>query len=132
MKTIHLANSNPRSAEFENALVGMCDQVFSHSYQAKRIIGCGAGVVILPDTDKKHDCGPSELAKALHLKEVMEMEKSFGTETTTYIAYNFGTGENRLIALTKDQIRFLEWLKRNGFICEDDVFTKISSKVETI
>lgn len=130
MKTIHLANSNPRSAEFENALVGMCDQVFSHSYQAKRIIACGAGVVILPETDKKHDCGPSELAKALHLKE--EMEKPSTATTTTYLAYNFSTEENRLVALTKDQVRFLEWLKRNGFICEDDVFTEINSKVETI
>lgn len=130
MKTIHLANSNPHSSEFQVALIGMCDQVFSHSHQAKRIISCGAGVVILPETDKKHDCGPSELAKALHLRE--EMEKSFGTETTTYIAYNFGTGENRLITLTQDQIRFLEWLKMNGFICEDDVFTEINSKVETI
>ena len=130
MKTIHLANSNPRSTEFENVLVGMCDQVFAHPCQAKRIISCGAGVVILPETDKKHDCSPSELAKALHLRE--EMEKSFGTETTTYLAYNFSTEEHRLIALTKDQIRLLEWLKMNGFICEDDIFTEIHSKVETV
>lgn len=130
MKTIHLANSNPRSTEFEIALVGMCDQVFSHSHQPKRIIACGAGVVILPETDKKHDCSPSELAKALHLKE--EMAKSPTTETTTYLAYNFGTEENRLIALTKDQIRLLEWLKMNDFICEDDVFTEINSKIETV
>ena len=130
MKTVHPVNSDPRSVEFENALVGMCDQVFSHSYQAKRIIACGAGVVILPDTDKKHDCSPSEIAKALHLKE--EMEKPSTAETTTYLAYNFDAGENRLIALTKDQIRFLEWLKMNDFICEDDTFTEINSKIETI
>lgn len=130
MKTIHLANFNPRSAEFANVLVGMCDETFAHPHQAKRIISCGAGIVILPETDKKHDCGPSELAKALHLKE--EMEKPSTATTTTYLAYNFSTEENRLVALTKDQVRFLEWLKRNGFICEDDVFTKISSKVETV
>lgn len=130
MKTIHPANVNPRSTEFEIALAEMCDQVFSHPYQAKRIIACGAGVVILPDTDKKHDCSPNEIAKALHLKE--EMEKSSTAETTTYLAYNFSTEENRLIALTKDQIRFLEWLKMNDFICEDDTFTEINSKVETV
>lgn len=130
MKTIHLANSNPRSTEFENALVGMCDQVFPHSYQAKRIIACGAGVVILPDTDKKHDCSPSEIAKALHLKE--EMAKSPTAETITYLAYNFSEEENYLIALTKDQIRLLEWLKMYGFICEDDIFTEINSEIKTI
>ena len=130
MKTVHPVNSDPRSVEFENDLVRMCDKVFSHSHQAKRIIACGAGVVILPDTDKKHDCSPSEIAKALHLKE--EMEKPSTAETTTYLAYNFDAGENRLIALTKDQIRFLEWLKMNDFICEDDTFTEINSKIETI
>ena len=129
MKTIHLTNSNPRSGEFQTVLAGMCDQTFARC-QAKRIISCGAGVVILPDTDKKHDCCPSELAKALHLKE--EMEKPSASETTTYLAYNFSTEENRLIALNKDQVHFLEWLKRNGFICEDDVFTEINSKIETI
>lgn len=130
MKTIHLVNSNPHSAEFENALVKMCDQVFSNPHQAKRIIACGAGVVILPDTDKKHDCSPSEIAKALHLKE--EMEKPSTAETTTYLAYNFSTEENHPIALTKDQIRLLEWLKMNDFICEDDIFTEIHSEIETI
>lgn len=130
MKTIHPANVNPRSTEFGNALAEVCDQVFSHPYQGKRIIACGAGVVILPETDKKHDCSPNELAKALHLRE--EMEKSFGTETTTYLAYNFSTEENHLIALTKDQIRLLEWLKMNDFICEDDIFTEIHSEIETI
>ena len=130
MKTVHLANSNPRSTEFEIALAGMCDQVFSHSYQAKRIIACGAGVVILPDTDKKHDCSPSEIAKALHLKE--EMEKPSTAETTIYLAYNFSTEENRLIALTKDQVRLLEWLKMNNFMCDDDKYTEINSKIETI
>ena len=111
MKTIHLANSNPRSTEFENALVGMCDQVFAHPFQAKRIIACGAGVVILPETDKKHDCGPSEIAKALHLKE--EVGKST-TKTTTYVFYNFNTEENYIVALTDEQIRLLKWLQKIG------------------
>lgn len=130
MKTIHLANSNPRSTEFETVLAGMCDQVFAHSCQAKRIISCGAGVVILPDTDKKHDCGPSELAKALHLKE--EMEKPSTSSTATYLAYNSCLEENHLIALTNEQIRLLKWLKMNGFICEDDIFTEFNSELETI
>lgn len=130
MKTIHLANSNPRSTEFEIALAGMCDMTFAHSCQAKRIISCGAGVVILPETDKKHDCSPSELAKALHLKE--EIEKPSTVKTTTYLAYNFSIEENHLIALTDEQVRLLEWLKKNGFICEDDIFTEIDSELKAI
>ena len=88
MKTIHLANSNPHSSEFQVALIGMCDQVFSHSHQAKRIISCGAGVVILPETDKKHDCSPSEIAKALHLKE--EMEKAVSLKVPMEVDAHIG------------------------------------------
>lgn len=115
MKTIHLANSNPRSTEFENVLVGMCDQVFAHSCQAKRIISCGAGVVILPDTDKKHDCSPSELAKALHLRE--EMEKFFPVKLyqDTVILKEDG-GRNFFVKLTTEQYRFLEWLYENSLL----------------
>ena len=121
MKTIHLANSNPRSAEFENALVRMCDETFAHSHQAKRIIACGAGVVILPETDKKHDCGPSELAKALHLKE--EMEKLSTTETTTttktfqdIVITEEDDNRNFFVKLTAEQYRLLEWLYCAGLL----------------
>lgn len=95
-----------------------------------RIVKSGAGVVILPDTDRTHDCSPSELAKALHLKE--EMEKPSTAKTTAYLAYNFETEENHFIALTNEQIRLLDWLARNNFIREDDIFSKIDSGLETI
>lgn len=115
MKTIHLANSNPRSTEFETVLAGMCDQVFAHSCQAKRIISCGAGVVILPETDKKHDCGPSELVKALHLRE--EMEKF--SPVTLYqdvVICEENNNRNFFVRLTTEQYRFLEWLYENGLL----------------
>ena len=115
MKTIHLANSNPRSTEFENALAGMCDQVFAHSYEAKRIISCGAGVVILPETDKKHDCTPSEIAKALHLRE--EIEKT-STEKTyqNLIIYEEDDNRKYFVKLTEEQYRFLVWLYNEGLL----------------
>ena len=117
MKTIHLANSNPHSVEFEKALAEVCDQVFSHPYQGKRIIACGAGVVILPETDKKHDCSPSEIAKALHLKE--EMEKLSTPTTTVYqdiVITEEDDNRNYFVKLTAEQYRLLEWLYRNGLL----------------
>ena len=121
MKTIHLANSNPHSSEFQISLAGACDQVFSHSYQAKRIIACGAGVVILPDTDKKHDCSPSEIAKALHLKE--EMAKS-STDKTYYNMVICEEDDNRnyFVKLTEEQYRFLNWLYEEGLLGTDVKF----------
>ena len=115
MKTIHLANSNPRSTEFENALAGMCDQVFEHPLRAKRIIACGAGVVILPETDKKHDCTPSEIAKALHLRE--EIAKSSTAETYQDLIINKeDDNENYFVKLTEEQFRLLEWLYEEGLL----------------
>lgn len=115
MKTIHLANSNPRSTEFENALVGMCDLTFAHSYEAKRIISCGAGVVILPETDKKHDCTPSEIAKALHLRE--EIEKT-STEKTyqDLIICEEDDNRNYFVKLTEEQYRLLVWLYNESLL----------------
>ena len=115
MKTIHLANSNPYSVEFQSSLAGVCDQVFSHSLQAKRIISCGAGVVILPETDKKHDCSPSELAKALHLKE--EIEKLSTTETyQNVVITETDDNKNFFVKLTAEQYRLLDWLYKEGLL----------------
>lgn len=132
MKTIHLANSNPHSSEFQISLAGACDQVFSHSYQAKRIIACGAGVVILPDTDKKHDCSPSEIAKALHLKE--EMEKLSTPTATVYqdvVITEEDDNRNYFVKLTTEQYRLLEWLYQNGLL-NNYVEYKDTSPFETI
>ena len=115
MKTIHLANSNPYSSEFQTVLAGMCDQVFARSCQAKRIISCGAGVVILPDTDKKHDCGPGELAKALHLKEEMEKPSTAKTYYDMIISKE-DDGENHFVKLSEEQYRLLEWLYEEGLL----------------
>ena len=115
MKTIHLANSNPYSVEFQSSLAGVCDQVFAHSLQAKRIISCGAGVVILPETDKKHDCGPSELAKALHLRE--EMEKFSPAKTYhDMIICEEDDSQNYFVKLTEEQYRLLVWLYEEGLL----------------
>lgn len=132
MKTIHLANSNPRSDEFQNVLVKMCEQTFAHSYQAKRIISCGAGVIILPDTDKKHDCSSSEIVKALHLKE--EMEKLSTPTTTTYqdiVITEEDDNRNYFVKLTAEQYRLLEWLYQNGLL-NNYVEYKDASPFETI
>lgn len=132
MKTIHLANSNPHSSEFQINLANAIDQTFSHPYQAKRIISCGAGVVILPETDKKHDCSPSEIAKALHLKE--EMEKLSTPTATVYqdiVITEEYDNRNYFVKLTAEQYRLLEWLYQNGLL-NNDVEYKDASPFEII
>lgn len=128
MKTIHLSNSNPCSCEFQRVIAEITNHTFSHPYEKKRIISCGAGVVILPDTDRQHDCTPQEIAKALHLKEEIEKSKNSCAESRTcYSAYHADTEEITLISLTPEQERLLDWLYRNEFLSEDHIFSRLDS-----
>lgn len=128
MKTIHLSDCNPCSSEFQSIIASTINRTFSHPYAKKRIISCGAGVVILPDTDRQHDCTPQEIAKALHLKEEIEKNKNSCVEPRTcYSAYHADTEEITLISLTPEQERLLDWLYRNEFLSEDHIFSKLDS-----
>lgn len=129
MKTIHLSNSNPCSSEFQKVIAETINHTFSHPYEKKRIVSCGAGVVILPDTDRQHDCTPQEIAKALHLKEEIEKNKESYTESRTcYSAYHADTEKTVIISLTPDQERLLNWLVEYDFISADNVFNYLGSE----
>ena len=130
MKTIHLSNCNPCSSEFQKIIVDTINHTFSHPYAKKRIISCGAGVVILPDTDRQHDCTPQEIVKALHLKEEIEKNKPSCVELprTCYSAYHCDTEETVIISLTPEQERLLNWLYAHDFISEDHVFNSLDSE----
>lgn len=91
-----------------------CDLARTHG-AFLRIVKSGAGVVILPDTDRTHDCGPNELAKALHLKE--EIEKT-STEKTyqDLIICEEDDNRNYFVKLTEEQYRLLVWLYNESLL----------------
>jgi hypothetical protein len=129
MKTIHLSNCNTCSSEFQKIVADTVNHTFNHPHAKKRIISCGAGVVILPDTDRQHDCTPQEIVKALHLKEEIEKNKESYTESRTcYSAYHADTGETTLISLTPEQERLLNWLYKYVFISEDHIFNRLDTE----
>lgn len=128
MKTIHLSNSNPCSSEFQRVVAETVNHTFAHPYETKRVVSCGAGVVILPDTDRQHDCTPQEIAKALHLKEeIKKNKKSCGESRIYYSARHAETEETTLISITPEQERLLNWLFDYGFISEDNIFSSLDS-----
>ena len=129
MKTIHLSNCNTCSSEFQKVVADTVNHTFNHPHAKKRVISCGAGVVILPDTDYQHDCTPQEIAKALHLKEEIEKSKNSCAESRTcYSAYHADTEEITLISLTPEQERLLDWLYRNEFLSEDHIFSRLDNE----
>ena len=116
----------------ESALQQNCHDLAKKHGAFLRIVKSGAGVVILPDTDKKHDCSPSEIVKALHLKE--EMEKLSTPTTTAYqdiVITEEDDNRNYFVKLTPEQYRLLEWLYQNGLL-NNYVEYKNASPFETI
>lgn len=129
MKTIHLSNCSPYSAEFQKIIADTIGYTFSHPGAKKRIISCGAGVVVLPDTDRQHDCTPQEIVKALHLKEeIKKSQNSCDESRTCYSAYHADTEKTVIISLIPEQERLLDWLFEYGFISEDHIFNSLDTE----
>lgn len=110
MTTTHYYYDSVSGKEaLESTIQQNCHDLAKKQCAFLRVVKSGAGIVILPDTDRAHDCGPNELAKALHLKE--EMEKS-STEKTyrDLIIRKEDDNENFFVKLTEEQYRLLTWL----------------------
>ena len=92
-----------------------------------KVVSCGRGVVIIPDSDRTQDAKPGEIMKALGANEtlvkfvrnnvmtlggeVIEMElpkKVSNREDFTFT--RTGNDENFLVRITPDQYSLLNWL----------------------
>ena len=97
-----------------------------------RIIQCGAGLVLLPETDKTRDATEGEVIKALGFRnkaEPMPVENE-GERSTYSLSCE---GEFRtIVALTPAQIRFLRWCQSAHLFCDEVDFTAQRSEVINI
>ena len=126
METIH-ANTN-------NSASGTGTTIHNALYTAGirgyyRIIKCGAGVVLLPDTDRGKNATEGEVIKALGFRdkaEVLPVENE-GERSTFSLARE---GEFRtMVALTPAQIRFLRWCQSEDLFWDEVDFTAQKSEV---
>lgn len=76
-----------------------------------RIIQCGAGLVLLPETDKTRDATEGEVIKALGFRNKAE-PMLVDNERSTY-AVSREDEFKSMVALTPAQVRFLQW-------CQDE------------
>ena len=108
MKTIHTSNINQLPGFMYQAAkeIGL-----PNNY---RVIQCGRGLILLPDTDRTKDATVGEVIKALGFRNKVE-NMSTESERTTF-AVNRQGESTTLISLTPAQVRFLKW-------CEsEDIF----------
>ena len=112
MQTIHTTDNREFRTAVENAV---CRAGINSYY--KRVMVCGKGVVILPDTNRNHDCEMPELLKALHLKDKAEPISSGASATEERQDVIMCYGDDIIpVRLTPDQLRLLDWLSENDFL----------------
>lgn len=82
-----------------------------------RVAQVGAGVVILPDTNRSQELSENEMRKALHIDEKVPKE-----ETEKVKLYNQNSWDDRdssYLELTEEQYRLLDWLSQNDWLSDE-------------
>lgn len=121
MKTIHTSNINQLPGFMYQAAkeVGL-----PNNY---RVIQCGRGLILLPDTDRTKDAAEGEVIKALGFSNKVENMSTEGERTT--FAVNCPGESTTLVSLTPAQVRFLRWCESEGIIWDEVDFSIQKSPV---
>ena len=128
MKTIH-ASSNLIASSIGTTIANALRD--SNIHGDYRIIRCGAGLVLLPETDRSKEATEGEVIKALGFRNKAEpMPKDDGERSTFSLTRE---GEFRtMVALTPAQIRFLRWCQSEDLFWDEVDFTARRGEVITI
>ena len=124
MKTIHVSTHMATSSVGAAITGAMFDNGIRGDY---RIIKCGAGIIILPDTDRSKDATEGEVIKALGFRDKVAPMPAEDERTTFVLNYQ---GEfTTLISLTPAQVRFLRWCQSEDIFWDEVDFSIQDSPV---
>ena len=129
METVH-ANTN-------NSASGTGTTIHNALYTAGirgyyRIIKCGAGVVLLPDTDRGKNATEGEVIKALGFRNKAESMPAETEGKRTNYAVSRESEFWGVIGLTPAQERFLRYVERNELLWDEVRFDVVKTEVENI
>lgn len=124
MKTIHASTNMAASSVGATITGALRDNNINGGY---RIIKCGAGLVLLPDTDRSKDATEDEVIKALGFCDKAVPMPNEG-ERTTY-AVNREGESTTLVSLTPAQVRFLRWCQSEDIFWDEVNFAIQNSPV---
>ena len=121
MKTIHASNINQLPGFMYQAAkeIGL-----PNNY---RVIQCGRGLILLPDTDRTKDANEGEVIKALGFRNKVENMPT-ECERTTF-AVNRQGEFTTMISLTPAQVRFLRWCESEDIFWDEVDFSIQKSPV---
>lgn len=82
-----------------------------------RVAQVGAGVVILPDTNRTQELSENELRKALHIEEKAPKEKT--VKVKLYNQNSWDDRDSSYLELTEEQYKLLDWLSQNNWLSDE-------------
>ena len=97
-----------------------------------RIIQCGAGLVLLPETDKTRDATEGEVIKALGFRNKAESMPTENEDKRTNYAVNRDGEFWGVIGLTQAQERFLRYIERHELLWDEVRFDQVKTAIENI
>lgn len=124
MKTIH-ASSNLIASSIGTTIANALRD--SNIHGDYRIIRCGAGLVLLPETDRSKEATEGEVIKALGFRN---KAKDDGERST--FAVNREGESKVMVALTQAQVRFLRWCQSEDLFWDEVDFTAQGGEVINI
>ena len=93
-----------------------------------RIIQCGAGLVLLPETDRSKDATEGEIIKALGFRDKAEKMPVDDGERTTFAITSEGDFAT-MVSLTPAQVRFLRWCQSEDLFWDEVDFSAQKNSV---
>ena len=127
MKTIH-ASSNLIASSIGTTIANALRD--SNIHGDYRIIRCGAGLVLLPETDRSKEATEGEVIKALGFRNKAESMPAEGKRANYAVSRE---GEFwGVVGLTPAQERFLQYIERNNLLWDEVQFDQVKNEVENI
>ena len=127
MKTIH-ASSNLIASSIGTTIANALRD--SNIHGDYRIIRCGAGLVLLPETDRSKEATEGEVIKALGFRNKAEVMPAEGKRANYAVSRE---GEFwGVVGLTPAQERFLQYIERNDLLWDEVQFDPVKNEVENI
>lgn len=93
-----------------------------------RIIQCGAGLVLLPETDRSKDATEGEIIKALGFRDKAVPAPKDDGERTTFAITREGDFST-MVSLTPAQVRFLRWCQSEDLFWDEVGFSAQKNSV---
>lgn len=129
MKTIHSSTAASASSTGVTITGALREANIRGDY---RVIRCGAGLVLLPETDRSKDATEGEVIKALGFRNKAEPTPAENESKRTNYAVNREGEFWGVIGLTQAQERFLRYIERHELLWDEVRFDPVKTEIENI